>query len=68
MKVGLETPQKHKLGGKVSEKLHLKLGMDLKKGQQQGRDEKTQKPALYTILRNDGGLLSGLQRNALASL
>ena len=43
LEVGLETPQKEKkLGKKVSVKLDFKLGMDLKKVQKQGRDERMQ--------------------------
>ena len=42
------------------------LGLELYKGQKQGRDEKTQEH--YPLLWNDGVILSGLQHNALAYL
>ena len=44
----------------------FQVRMDLYKVQKQGRDEKIKNTT--TILRKDGGLLFGLQRNALASL
>ena len=40
--------------------------MELKKVQKQGGDEKASRT--LTPVRNDAGTLSGLQRNALASL
>ena len=52
-------------GKKFLKEIHFKLGMDLSKGQKQGKDEKTQE---HYPTRNDGGRLSGLQCNALASL
>ena len=66
LKVGLETPKKEqKLGGKVCEKTSFRVGMELKKYTNKTRLESLKNP---TPLRNDAGPLSGLQRNALASL
>ena len=52
-------------GKKFLKKTSFRVGMELQKVQKQGRDEKLKNT---TLLRNNVSLLSGLQRNALASL
>ena len=67
LKVCLETPPKEqKLGEMFWEKISFQVGMDMWKVQKQGRG--IRKLYSATPRRNDGGLLSGLQCNALASL
>ena len=59
--------QIYNYGEKVSEKTLFRVGIEQEKVQKQGGDEKASR-TIYTPLRNDAGPLSGLQRNALASL
>ena len=53
------------MGKKFLKKLQFKLGMDLQKGKNKAGMGKLKNT---TLLWNDGGLLSGFQRNLLASL
>ena len=54
----------HTRGNKFLNKSSFQVRAGPVKGQKQGRDEKTQE---HYLVRNDGGLLSGLQCNAIAS-
>ena len=52
----------------ICEKTSIQIRDGPIKRTEQGRDGKTQEHYNYTLLWNDGDLLSGLQRNALVSL